>query len=159
MATHIKKASAVLHSIYAHALKTLVFMTTCFMLVSCATTDQPHQEPLLNTYWKLIELEGNSVTTLASQPREAYLQFRPENKLKGHTGCNALFGSYQREDNQLSFGHIGNTRMSCFNKTGENEVALLKLLSTPMMWQIKGNQLELLDDQNIVVARFKAVYF
>ena len=115
-----------------------------------------------NTYWKLTSINGESVKTKSSN-REAYIIFQSVNEgkkaFKGTSGCNKIFGSYESKGSSLTINHkqIAMTKMACPNI--HIEKSFLLTLKETTIWQIKGNNLELLDASYKVLAHFKAIYF
>ena len=111
--------------------------------------------PLRDTRWKLTRLAGKPVI-LAERQQEAYLIFRAgDNGVTGSTGCNNLTGTYRLNANALNMSGIAVTRMACAQGM-DVEAALFTALGKVVGWKIAGQNLELLDGGNAVVARFQA---
>jgi putative lipoprotein len=112
-------------------------------------------EPLRETYWKLMELNGKPVT-VADQQQEAHLVFRTEgNRLTGSGGCNRLMGGYTVTGNAMHFGGIAGTRMACQHGM-DTEQAFLQTLDKVKRWKITGKHLEMYDESGAMLARFEA---
>ncbi|NIC04891.1 META domain-containing protein [Billgrantia bachuensis] len=128
------------------------------VLAGCASMESPmHDEPLENTYWKLTRV-GNVTAEVADNQREAHFVLHAEeNRVAGSTGCNRLAGSYQLEDDTLSFGPLITTRMACL-QGGETEQAFLGALEAVATWQVEGEALTLKDETGSAVAHFEAVH-
>jgi len=73
----------------------------------------------------------------------------------GSTGCNNLNGAYRLNGSALSMSGIAVTRMACAQGM-EVEAGLFTALGKVAGWKIAGQNLELLDSGNLVVARFQA---
>ena len=113
-----------------------------------------------HTYWKLIALFSEEVDSSVMM-REAHIVFQTLNngkgKFKGAAGCNAMLGTYQSMDNNLTIDskHIAMTRMAC--PEDHVETNFLKAMHATVQWQIKDNYLVFLDSNSSLLAGFKAV--
>lgn len=114
------------------------------------------QATLTDTYWKLVELEGQTVETADGQ-REMKFTLRGENKVTGYGGCNSFFGSYTYDENTLSFSQLAATKMFCADTT-EMENMFMKSLAEVSGYKINGQILHLSDDDGKLRARLQAVY-
>ena len=73
--------------------------------VSQTPTHKPDRS-LVNTYWKLTELNGGPVKVLPQQ-REPHLILQSEQlRLAGSGGCNRLLGSYTLHGASVAFGQV-----------------------------------------------------
>ena len=114
------------------------------------------ETPLVNTYWKLVELNGAAVRTHPNQ-REVHVLFEArENKVRGFAGCNQFFGDFKTVGDSLRFEPLASTRMACPHL--DEETAFLNALGKVTTYSIMGESIKLRDGVR-VVARFKAVYF
>ena len=113
-----------------------------------------------HTYWKLIILFSEEIDS-SIMMREAHIIFQTldngKGKFKGAAGCNAMLGTYQSMDNNLTIDskHIAMTRMAC--PEDHVETNFLKAMHGTVQWQIKGNYLVFLDSNSSLLAGFKAV--
>ncbi len=67
-------------------------------------------------YWKLIELEGETVLMAKNQEREIHFKLNAtENKINGFAGCNNFFGTYELEEDKMriKFSQLASTMMAC----------------------------------------------
>lgn len=114
--------------------------------------------PLVNTYWKLVELRGQPVVG-AEKQREAHVVLRVGEPptAGGSGGCNRFTGSYRVEGDSIAFGQLAATMMAC-PQGMETEQQFLKALGEATAWKVTGQQLELRDGAGAVIARFEAVY-
>jgi len=120
---------------------------------TCAPTD--HAD-LRDTYWKLIELDGKPVVTPEGM-REAHIILATEgSRTHGHAGCNNFFGSYEAEEEKLTFSALGSTMMAC-PEGMDTEQAFLKALGKTTRYEISGQFLILYADDH-PLARLEAVY-
>ena len=114
-------------------------------------------EPLENTYWKLIDLEGAAVEAVDNQ-REAHIVLHTEeSRVAGSGGCNRLMGSYQLDGDALSFGQLATTMMACADGM-QTEHQFLGVLEGVSAWEVTGTSLTLKDGAGDDVARFEAVH-
>jgi putative lipoprotein len=110
---------------------------------------------LEKTYWKLIRF-GDTPVTAASEQQEAHLIFDPGiRRVSGSGGCNRLTGSFELNDNQLTFGPMATTMMAC-PESMDTEKKFLEALREVKTWKIEGQQLELSGAAGNVVARLEA---
>ena len=108
-----------------------------------------------NTYWKLVELEGDPVQLQEAQ-REPYLILRANNRsVGGFAGCNNLTGTYDVKGDSLSFGKLASTLMACPHM--DAETAFTRALERVRTYLIQGESLDLRDGTESI-ARFRAVY-
>ncbi|MDW5443393.1 YbaY family lipoprotein [Polaromonas sp. SM01] len=113
---------------------------------------------LQNTYWKLIELDGQAVTMLPQQQREVRITLSSDgSRVTGFSGCNQVMGSWQQNDQALGFTQIAGTLMACEPPIAALETKVLEMLATTTGQRIEGQQLSLLNGTQ-VLARFEAVY-
>jgi heat shock protein HslJ len=127
------------------------------VVAGCATGQSVPDQPLLNTYWKLVSL-GDSGVTVIEGHREPHLVLHHEDlRLAGSTGCNNLAGSYQREGEQLRFQNLVSTLMAC-REVMQQEAVFLEALKSTASWSVDGDVLVLRDSQGAELARFRAIY-
>jgi putative lipoprotein len=118
---------------------------------------QKNDEPLENTYWKLIELGGAAVVVVERQREPHFIPHPADKRVSGSGGCNRITGSYTLEADRLGFGRMAGTMMACAAGM-ETEKAFLGALQRVARARTKQQQLELLDAADSVVARFEAVH-
>jgi putative lipoprotein len=117
----------------------------------------PSTAALENTYWRLVDVGGASVTADARHP-EANLILHPDNRtVAGSGGCNRFSGSYQLNGDRLTFSRVASTMMACVSGM-ETEKGFLNVLGRARRWRISGQTLDLLDNAGSPLARFEAVY-
>ena len=107
---------------------------------------------LTNTRWQLSALGDKTLDASQQQP---YLTLDGEGNVHGNAGCNGLNGSYQLNDDTLSFGTIATTRKACPDMAGEQ--AFLQALKAASSFRIDGELLTLFDDNNQPLAGFQAI--
>jgi uncharacterized lipoprotein YbaY/heat shock protein HslJ/uncharacterized lipoprotein NlpE involved in copper resistance len=113
---------------------------------------------LKDTYWKLIELDGETIVMAPDQQREVRITLASEGaRFFGFSGCNQLVGAYVQEGGALRFTQMASTKMACVPPFMELESQVLKMLGATTAYRIEGEQLTLLGGDQ-VLARFEAVY-
>lgn len=141
-------------------INTLLVLFVLSVLTQCKSTQSPASSTasLVNTYWRLAEMNGEPVQTPANV-REAHIiliQEDQENHVKGFAGCNTIGGSFKQDGNSLSFSAFS-TKMMCPENQMKVEDFLLKALSTTDNYEINGETLSLLQGET-TLAIFQAVY-
>jgi heat shock protein HslJ len=97
---------------------------------------------LRDTHWKLVEIDGKSITTPAGQ-KGAYLVLSSDNsKVHGFAGCNNFFGQYSSDGEVLMFSGLGSTMMACPDGM-DTELAFLQALGETNRAIIDGSYLQL----------------
>jgi heat shock protein HslJ/uncharacterized lipoprotein NlpE involved in copper resistance len=113
---------------------------------------------LTNTYWKLAVLAGARIALLPEQAREVRITLDGGGtRVHGFSGCNALQGQYAGTGRELRFSALAGTRMACAAPLMALEAAVLQTLGRTNGYRIDGEELTLLDGEQ-VLARFEAVY-
>ncbi len=103
--------------------------------------------------WRLTELGGDA-PALGSGARVPSLRLDGERRqATGYGGCNNFFGGYQLDNERLSFGPIGSTRMACGQPQDELEFKLIHALDATRSFTIQGTTLSLREGDR-VLARF-----
>jgi copper homeostasis protein (lipoprotein) len=135
-----------------------VLVVERFVAIAAGPCGTPHASAALqDTYWKLVQLHGQTIADAAERQREAHLVLHTaQQRLAGSGGCNRLAGSYTLDGPLLSFGRTAATRMACAQGMAQ-EQALLDALAATARWRIDAQRLELLDAQGASLARFEAV--
>lgn len=110
---------------------------------------------LENTYWKLIQLGGEAVSSI-DEKREPHLVLHSEDRrVAGHGGCNRFTGTYSVSGEQLTFSQMAGTMMACADGM-QYERAFHDALTKVASWKIEGEQLELFDAAGDSLARFES---
>jgi len=138
----------------------IVIFLSLISLVACSSSRQTSTAvaTLNNTYWRLTEINGKTVTTQLDH-REVHMIFTrndDQQQLKGFAGCNTMGGTYTVQDNAIKFNVIS-TRMMCID-TMDIENAFLNALNITDRFKIEGEHLLLFNKKNIS-AKFESVYF
>lgn len=120
---------------------------------------QKETNPIIEKYWKLVELNGKPVSPVAEGQREPYLTLKVLNKgVIGNGGCNGFGATYELlPGNRIRFFQILSTMMACPNLNDEQE--LFKVLETADNYSYYNDTMTLNKAKMAPLARFVAVYF
>jgi len=114
--------------------------------------------PLVNTYWRLVTLDGQPVK-FEGPGREPHLLLHVDGKrATGSGGCNTYSGTYQADGKKLSISSVASTMMACV-KGMENESAFYAALAATQGYRIAGESLTLTGSAGKVLATLHAVDF
>ena len=111
---------------------------------------------LINTYWKLVELNGSPVA--AGEGKDLHMILKGQDQVTGYSGCNQFMGSFTETGGGLSFGPIAGTRRMC-ESVMDQEMTFLQALESASGYDISGEDMAVSDAQGTVTMRFVAVYF
>ena len=115
---------------------------------------------LAETLWQLTGYnngKGGFVSVLADA--EVTAVFGEDGTLSGSAGCNNYTAGYQVERSDISIGPIAATQKMCAEPEGimEQEIQYLTALESATTYQIRGEQLELLNAEGTRLASYIAV--
>jgi heat shock protein HslJ len=117
-------------------------------LAGCAGTGTTGEADatLTDTYWALLEVDGNSFPEYQGT-REPHIVFRREGeRVSGFAGCNVMAGGYQATGERLRVGPLALTRMACLGAEATTmESAFVRALDDTASYRIEGSTLELRD--------------
>lgn len=113
--------------------------------------------PLMDTYWKLVELMGNAVEQPEGFMPAHMILSEAENRVAGNAGCNGFFSSYELDTAKglLRFQQAGSTMMACPDMSVEN--AFHKALPEVDGYTLSGGELSLTKGGSTTLMRFEAV--
>lgn len=144
-----------------HAVASLAMLFAVALMAGCATQEGPAttrpDESLVNTYWKLTVLDGESPDVVDGQREPHFVLHADPARVMGSTGCNRMMGNYRLEASTLRFMALSSTRMACPHGAS-TERRFLAALNATTAWRIEGERLWLLDAQHETLARFEAVH-
>jgi len=115
---------------------------------------------LTNTYWKLVELNGEQLDSNHGALREIHFIIRQDNLINGFSGCNKFSGNISYTEEYITTGPLMSTRKAC--PAMELENTMQNLISKANSYHIKGESLDLYYDNNQgeqETAKFIAIYF
>ena len=114
---------------------------------------------LINKRWKLTELVGDKFFSADTVKKDGYIQFNDQdNQFSASNGCNDIFGTFMITSNsQITFGGGRSTKMSCPNMSTKENMA--RVLYSTKAFDIIKDELILLDENSMIIARLKASIF
>lgn len=108
------------------------------------------------TFWRLVEVEEHAVVPQPAEEDAPHVQFTA-GEVSGYSGCNRFFGRATRHRDELHFGVIASTRRACPSRAAADfERRLLGALSRVASFSVRGEALELIDDNGAVLVRAEA---
>lgn len=77
-------------------------------------------------------------------------------QFSGNLTCNNYSGTYQTTGNKIEIGILATTLRECVGPDGimEQEAAFLMAMEAAAQYEIKGDTLEMLDDQGAIILVF-----
>lgn len=128
---------------------------------NAASAEKPSKEIdniITDKYWKLVMLEGQKVTMVDGQEKEASFTLNSKNNtITGFSGCNNFNGTFELNDgNRIRIGTLATTMRACDGVT--NEHSLLKVFDQADNYTIVNDELRLNIGRRAPLAVFKAVY-
>lgn len=137
----------------------LLLLTVFAGCNSAENPDSAHKTedvPLHESKWVLTELNGMAVVFSNREAEKPWLAIQvEESRVYGYGGCNNYHGAITIQDgNKLKFSEMASTKMYC-NETMETEQQLFDAYLKVERFRIVDKMLELLDDQNRVLAVFR----
>lgn len=122
-------------------------------------TLQKENNPIVEKYWKLIQLNGRAITPPAEGQPEPHLILKAFNNwVSGNAGCNGFGGTYEElPGNRIKFSKIFKTLMACPNL--KNEVELFMVLEKADNYSYSNDTMTLNKAKMAPLAKFVAVYF
>ena len=115
---------------------------------------------LVNTYWRIVRLAGQPVTTVPDH-REPHMILRERNgvtEVSATVGCNGMGGTVTVSGDRVTFGNLMGTMMACDEPLMSRERALRDALARARTAHIVGETLALRDDAGKTLASFEAVH-
>lgn len=113
---------------------------------------------LVGHIWQLdsyATVEGGVEKALNDAPSK--IQFAPDGKFSGNTGCNGFFGNYKLEGESLTLNIRRVTLHACTDRQADQEAAILSALKKVHSYQIQKNSLALLDADGVVLLSYFAL--
>lgn len=127
-----------------------------FIRIEPGATCPPPFTPadLAGTQWRLTRL-GDDAVPPADRHHPPGLTFDNAGRFAGSGGCNRLAGGYDLDDDRVAFGSVAGTMMYC-DGLMETEQAMIAALDAARSWRVLGRQLDLMDEDGTLLARFTA---
>lgn len=113
--------------------------------------------PLLQTYWKLLEIEEEPVDAARKGAADAHLVLQAdEPRVTGSGGCNRFLGEYTLQGGRLHFASLVSTLRLCL-AGGGSEIQYLQVLRSVRTYAQQGRELLLRGEDGKPLLRFEAV--
>jgi len=137
--------------------KTAFFVIVCATLLGTMLSACSTAESLDGTSWAMTSLrdsQGNLTDILPDTIVTANFQ---SDQVSGNVTCNNYSGTYQSTGNTIKIGPLATTLRECVGPDGimEQEAAFLKAMEAAAQYEIKGDTLEMVDDQGDTILVFK----
>jgi len=110
---------------------------------------------LVETAWRLVEINGLEVRPAAPDRVPYMILQEEENLFGGYGGCNRFGGLYELAGERLSFLSIRSTKMAC-PETMELEARFMRALNQTAGWKISDEKLSLQAEDGSVLATFES---
>ncbi len=144
------------HRIYFSVI--VLAITGCFSQKT--TTSQKASTPpsqQINTKWVLEELNGYPLEKDSFDAEKPNIEIQTQNKMYfGYSGCNRMNGKMTFTETTIQFKPGPMTRMACMDG-GNIESDFLTALKSSQYYAIENGKLELKNDKQKVVCKFRRV--
>jgi heat shock protein HslJ len=104
------------------------------------------------TSWKLESIADDGGDLVEALPGSVVTLDFQATQITGSAGCNNYNGPYQTTGSQIEFGPLATTRKMCNDPRGimQQETAYLAALEAAAEYDLRGNRLEIKDDEGDV---------
>jgi heat shock protein HslJ len=108
------------------------------------------------TSWKLESIAEDGGDMVDALPGSVVTLDFQATQVSGSAGCNNYNGSYQTDGSNIEFGPLATTRKMCNEPRGimQQETAYLAALEAAAEYDLRGNRLEIKDDEGDVTLVF-----
>ena len=115
--------------------------------------------PIVNKYWKAVEIMGRTVEVNENMNRAPHLIIRSNGEFSGGGGCNSFFGKFKLEGkNGITFSDLAITEMVCSFEHFDQE--LVEALNNSRQFIMEDEEhMQLIVGKRAALAKFKAIYF
>ena len=92
-------------------MKYIISIIILSLLASCKTGKNAVTQDQNSIFkkWELTSIDGKKV----KQESPIFLNFKDDNTVNGHIGCNSVNGSFTIKDNSIQFKQLATTRKAC----------------------------------------------
>jgi heat shock protein HslJ len=136
--------------------KLITLIGISILLHACAITKTGLDEPLVDRYWRAVEIAGNPVAVINNRA-EPHFVLDSHQHTHGSDGCNRFNGEYASAQG-LSFGRLASTRMACVAAVDAMSRDFTSALSKTANYRISGRQMVLFDTEGRVLMRLEATF-
>ena len=133
------------------------FTIVCATLLGMILTACSTPASLDGTSWAMTsyrDAQGNLTEILPETIVTADFQ---ADQVSGNVTCNNYSGTYQTTGNKIKIGPLATTMRECVGPDGimQQEAAFLMAMEAAAQYEIKGDTLEMVDDQGATILVFK----
>jgi heat shock protein HslJ len=116
----------------------LALNLVAWTLTACSTIGLTLIDPLDGTSWKLDTYSGTRPIEVAT-----ITAIFEDGEVRGKSGCNSYFGSYQIDGDNISMSQVGATLMACMDPEGimDQEAMYLSMLIEAESYEISSRKL------------------
>lgn len=119
------------------------------------TTDTAHNATFTDTYWKLMQLNGQNVQ-LGAAKKDVLIQFISEdNSVLGFSGCNTFKGHFEIDQGKLNLGPVAATQKMCMDGMDQEKI-FLNAMGEFFSYSVQGESLTMTNKQGDVISIFKS---
>ena len=136
--------------------KLIKLLSISLLLSACAVTKAVPDEPLVDRYWRAVEIAGKRVT-VTNNRAEPHFVLNTHQHTHGSDGCNRFNGEYASAQG-LRFGRLASTRMACMPPMDAVSHDFNQALVATVNYRIVGRQMDLLDAEGRVLMRLEATF-
>ena len=127
-------------------------------MVASAEAEAKPDSDFVNTYWKIVTLNGAEVP-VANAQREPHLILKSDGSYNATVGCNMILGGYSLDGETVAFKPGPMSLMACMPPIDAFERDLVNALSAAASFDVEGDSMKLVDGSGGALATFRAVYF
>ena len=130
----------------------LIWIILCATLIGMMLTACATAESLDATSWTMTSYRGSQGNLTAILPDTIVTADFQADQVSGNVTCNNYSGTYQTTGNKIEIGPLATTLRECVGPDGimEQETAFLMAMEAAAQYEIKGDTLEMLDDQGAI---------
>ncbi len=137
--------------------KIVIWIILCATLLGMMVSACSTAESLDATSWAMTSFrdsQGNLANILPETIVTADFQ---ADQVSGNVTCNNYSGPYQTNGNKITIGPLATTLRECVGLDGimEQEAAFLSAMEAAARYEIKGDTLEMMDEQGATILVFK----
>lgn len=132
----------------------LVVLAAASAAAGCSLVEDerdPMAEQVYDRNWIVSQVQGAP----AAPGVTSTLMIAEDGKVSGNAGCNGFFGSAIIDNDAISFGNLGSTRMACPEPAMGQEDRMLKALDSTRGYRLEEQDLVLLNADGNAILRLK----
>lgn len=137
--------------------KTVIWVILCTLWLAMLLTACSAAESLDGTSWAMTSYRDSQGNLAEILPETLVTADFQADQVSGNVTCNSYSGTYQATGNEIKIGPLATTLRECVGPDGimQQEAAFLKAMEAAVQYKIKGDTLEMLDNQGDTILVFK----